>query len=320
MRQIKKHQIEMIDAVIAEGAGAGLNEAILEKDIHVTEALHALFAMQFAHIELAFCGGTSLSKAHGIIERMSEDVDVKIVLSDTHGMSRSALKNHLSQFKQAVEQQMLALGFVPDPAGQLARNENRYVATRWLYDSRYGVDSSLRPYLSLEYTVRTPQFATEPVAISYLVDKLAGQAGAGQSIRCVAVAETLAEKVLSFLRRHAQHRAGQMRANWDTALVRHIYDVYCIALHQPAALLQALSGFPDLVAFDVQEFHHHAEFVANPKATLLQALALAEAEPQTRSEYQNVLLPLVYGAIKPSFAVAFAEFKRSSAALLATLP
>ncbi|MEN9866196.1 MAG: hypothetical protein RL748_1786 [Pseudomonadota bacterium] len=250
---------------------------------------------------------------------MSEDVDVKVVLSDTHGMSRSALKNHLSRFKHAVEQQMLALGFALDPAAQLARNENRYVATRWLYDSRYRVDSSLRPYLSLEYTVRTPQFATEKVAITYLVDKLAGQAKAGDSIRCVAVAETLAEKVLSFLRRHAQHRAGYMQANWDTALVRHIYDVYCIAKQQPEALSQARAGFVGLVAFDVQEFHHHAEFVANPKATMLQALAVVETEPQTRAEYENVLLPLVYGASRPSFDVAFGSFKKSSMALLEML-
>ena len=319
MRQINEKQASLIEAVVIESALGGLKASILEKDIHVTEALHALFAMQFAHIDLVFCGGTSLSKAHGIIERMSEDVDVKVVLSNTHGMSRNGLKNHLSSFKQAVEKQMLNLGFVPDPAGQLARNENRYVATRWLYNSRYGVDSSLRPYLSLEYTVRTPQFATQPVPITYLVDRLAGQSGASQAIRCVAVAETLADKVLSFLRRHAQHRAGQMRANWDTALVRHIYDVYCIAMHQPQALAQAQTRFADLVAFDVQEFQHHAEFVANPKATMLQALALAEDEPQTRSEYQHVLLPLVYGANKPPFAAAFEVFKRSSLALLATL-
>jgi hypothetical protein len=37
--------------------------------------------------------------------------------------------------------------------------------------------------------------------------------------------ETLAEKVLSFLRRHAQHRSGNMEQEWDEALVLQIASV-----------------------------------------------------------------------------------------------
>jgi predicted nucleotidyltransferase component of viral defense system len=46
-------------------------------------------------------------------------------------------------------------------------------------------------------------------------------------MQCVSVEETLAEKVISFLRRFAEHRA-KVRANWDEALVRHIYDIWRI--------------------------------------------------------------------------------------------
>jgi hypothetical protein len=52
----------VIDAVIAEGAGAGLNESILEKDIHVTEALHALFTIEFEHIVWYFVAAPALPK------------------------------------------------------------------------------------------------------------------------------------------------------------------------------------------------------------------------------------------------------------------
>ena len=54
---------------------------------------------------------------------------------------------------------------------------------------------------------------------------------------CVAVEETLAEKVISFLRRHAEHRAG-VREKWDQALVRHIYDTYCIVGSKAALFIQ----------------------------------------------------------------------------------
>lgn len=319
MRQISKSQIDLIDAVLAERQTGELTEALLEKDVHVTDALHGLFGLQQKYAEFVFCGGTSLSKAHGLVERMSEDVDLKIVLKSGNGLGRSALKKYLSELKYSVISEMINLGFVEDTDQRHARNENRYVATRWLYKSLYRSSASLRPYLSLETTVRTPQFATQSLPISYLVNRLAGLDGPTKLIKCVSVEETLAEKVLSFLRRHAQHRAGMMTQAWDEALVRHIYDVYCIMQLVPDAVEKARAHFPELVAFDVQEFNQHPAFCDNPKACMLAALSVAGSEAQTRLEYQNRLLPLVYGMTKPPFAEAFQAFRASSMTLLATL-
>lgn len=78
IRKIAEHHEGLIDAVIAERDVGGLTAAILEKDIHVTEALHALFRIDHPRVGFVFCGGTSLSKAYGLIERMSEDVDLKV--------------------------------------------------------------------------------------------------------------------------------------------------------------------------------------------------------------------------------------------------
>lgn len=48
--------------------------ALVEKDYWVT---HTLWSLQQAGLDIAFKGGTSLSKAFHIIRRFSEDVDVK---------------------------------------------------------------------------------------------------------------------------------------------------------------------------------------------------------------------------------------------------
>ncbi|WP_319016820.1 nucleotidyl transferase AbiEii/AbiGii toxin family protein [Diaphorobacter aerolatus] len=64
----------------------------------------------------------------------------------------------------------------------------------------------------------------------------------------LSVAETLAEKILSFLRRFAQHRSGQTQRAWDTALVRHIYDVHCIVTRQPELVEVGALAFGPLVA------------------------------------------------------------------------
>lgn len=58
-------------------AGGRLRRPIhlLEKDVWVVWTLQALFQTSFAE-HLAFKGGTSLSKAYGVIRRFSEDVDL----------------------------------------------------------------------------------------------------------------------------------------------------------------------------------------------------------------------------------------------------
>lgn len=69
-------------AVAADASGRPDN--ILEKDVWVVWALKALFESPFAE-HLCFKGGTSLSKAYGLIERFSEDVDVTYDIRDILG-------------------------------------------------------------------------------------------------------------------------------------------------------------------------------------------------------------------------------------------
>jgi len=64
----------------------------------VTEVLRTVVAVNSGGIQLVFCGGTCLSKAHGLIERMSEDIDFKLVLPQ--GVSRSARSRVLSRYKR----------------------------------------------------------------------------------------------------------------------------------------------------------------------------------------------------------------------------
>ncbi|MFP3612878.1 nucleotidyl transferase AbiEii/AbiGii toxin family protein [Paraburkholderia sp. SIMBA_050] len=318
MKIISEEQKELIDSITAEGLAGNLSAFVLEKDIHVTDALHALARLRHPHIQFVFCGGTSLSKAHGLIERMSEDVDLKVILRGDHGLSQSGVRNHLSQLKDAVIKAMTAIGFGAIEEEQRALNGNRYFASGWHYKSRYTTHTSLRPHLSLELTVRTPSFAVVRKPLGYLTDRWANREGEPTEMSCVAVEETLAEKVLSFLRRHAEHRAG-VREKWDQALVRHIYDVYCIVCSNAELVDRAAAHFKDCVEYDRREFHRHASFVENPKQCMTASLTTAETEEQTRREYQHVLLPLIYGTVRPTFEEAFAVFKQASTKLLAAL-
>ncbi|MCC6778380.1 MAG: nucleotidyl transferase AbiEii/AbiGii toxin family protein [Hyphomicrobiales bacterium] len=53
--------------------------ALVEKDWYVVKALAAIAIADTAPFRLVFGGGTALSRAHGLIQRMSEDIDLRIV-------------------------------------------------------------------------------------------------------------------------------------------------------------------------------------------------------------------------------------------------
>lgn len=55
----------------------GRSPSVIEKDIWLTLVLQLLFAMP-GRKAMAFKGGTSLSKVHGVIKRFSEDVDITV--------------------------------------------------------------------------------------------------------------------------------------------------------------------------------------------------------------------------------------------------
>lgn len=69
---------------------------ILEKDVWVCWALERLFSMP-GNLNMAFKGGTSLSKVYDVIDRFSEDIDVTIDYRD----SESSLTGHESRSELA---------------------------------------------------------------------------------------------------------------------------------------------------------------------------------------------------------------------------
>ena len=321
MRALRPEQIELIDALVAQTALSGITAGLLEKDEHLTDALRALFALRLDGMHLAFCGGTSLSKAHGLIERMSEDADLKIVLAaDAPLLSRTQLRKQLSDLKIAVSETLAGIGLVEERSGARALNENRYFCSEWTYARHYGSVAGLRPHLQIELTVRAPVLSTELCKIGSLADQLADRQDRTFAVATVAVAETVVEKVLSFLRRYAQHRAGLLPHEWDTALVRHIYDVHCAHVRHPDIVATASQAFAALVAGDQKEFGgQFPDFAAAALPVLSGALRQASSNTKIQAEYTDNLLPLIYGRLKPDFAEAFAGFEAVAVTLLATL-
>ncbi|ESQ78433.1 nucleotidyl transferase AbiEii/AbiGii toxin family protein [Asticcacaulis benevestitus] len=94
---------DRLEALELAAAGSGRPLHLLEKDIWVVWTLNALFTAAFGQ-HLVFKGGTSLSKAYGIIERFSEDIDVtydiRAIAPDLTGTDQEPLPENPSQLKK----------------------------------------------------------------------------------------------------------------------------------------------------------------------------------------------------------------------------
>lgn len=321
MKVLSPERQELIEALVAEAAPSGITAGLLEKDEHLTDALRALFALRIQGVQLVLCGGTSLSKSYGLIERMSEDADLKVALSDTGQPSRTEIRRRLSSLRSQTTETLASIGLVEEKSQGQAFNENRYFCSGWAYARRYASAAGFRPHLQIELTARAPVLPTQIRRITSLADQLAGRNSHAFEVPVVAVAETLTEKTLSFLRRYAQHRAGLLRQPWDKALVRHLYDVHRIFRADTEVLVDARRAFPALVTGDQKEFGaQFPDFAQAPRKVLNGAVRQARADARIKEEFHDNLLPLVYANTTAAFAQVFLDFQTVSESLLDTLP
>ena len=94
---------ERLEVLVQAADASGRPPHLLEKDVWVVWSLRHLFAAPYAP-HLVFKGGTSLSKAYGVIQRFSEDVDltydIRAIAADLIGDAGVPLPASKSQEKK----------------------------------------------------------------------------------------------------------------------------------------------------------------------------------------------------------------------------
>jgi len=94
---------ERLEALAQAADASGRPPHLLEKDVWVVWSLRHVFAAPYAP-HLVFKGGTSLSKAYGVIQRFSEDVDltydIRAIAGDLIGDAGTPLPASKSQEKK----------------------------------------------------------------------------------------------------------------------------------------------------------------------------------------------------------------------------
>lgn len=244
-------------AFIEEAAARrDLTAIVVEKDFWVCWTLRRLTACTDLVGQLTFKGGTSLSKAYGIIERFSEDVDLTIsrsapLLADVaspmeDGISGKELDRRIKAIKSAaqtyVEEFVLpllareietALRTADGWSLQLDPEDKDGQSLLFVYPptSGYGLDYGrnyggrngsgyIKPRIKLEFGARGEAEPFEPRSImSYLAEGFPDELpNAITEVPTLAVERTYWEKITIL---HALYHNGKLREGMS----RHYYDV-----------------------------------------------------------------------------------------------
>lgn len=289
---------KLVEDVAAE---LGINEpSLVEKDFHVVHALSLLADFHSPNFELVFAGGTCLSKTFATLQRMSEDVDLKILLTKQGlKLNNSERRRELSMLKHNVQQLLESGEFTI--SSKVAHNQNQYIEFEIIYPAMFDVSDALRPNIKIELTVCNYDCGRENKAVTSLIAQVIGDMPEVEAFSCINVKYTAAEKLVSLLRRTAASLRGI--DEWsDDALIRHLYDLHVI---NRETILTA--GFIRLVhetvVSDGKQFaNKYKEFFDNPEEELKKSLAALNNQSQYRQQYERFLGPLVYAQKKPTYA------------------
>lgn len=218
----------------------GIKQSFVEKDWYVVQIIKIITGIWHDDFDVIFTGGTTLSKAHKLLRRFSEDVDFRVLerKGNSTPISRSA-------FKSKVVDALRLGGFAIENDQIEARNKNRFFRMDIYYESYFPPAEALRPHILIEFTVKNIQLIPRYLPVSSFVNEIAKHSPEVARIGCIDPVESAADKLSAISWRIPDRVPGGQ--NDDPSLVRHIHD---LAILKDAALRH--NDFSKLVATSMQ--------------------------------------------------------------------
>lgn len=324
MRQIAKINKKERKALFQNTAAKmGLTNAIIEKDFWVCFMLDYLFHRCKWKNNIAFKGGTSLSKSYGLIERFSEDIDL-ILDWRVIGYAQNEPWEERSNTKQDVfnkeankrTEQFLKETFMPqmivDLQEELNAPINCYIEEAdpqtvvFAYDRSFD-DAAILPVIRLEIGALAAWTPAENLPIRPYVAQQYPQLFQDPSTDVLTVLpkRTFWEKV-TILHREANRPEDKV---FPSRYSRHYYDLYCM---MNSSVKETAFADIDLLT-KVVEFKE--KFYRCPWARYEDAkvgtmkLMPPERNLQALREDYNHMQNMIFGD-KPDFDVVLREIER----------
>lgn len=290
----------------------GIPADYIKKDYFVTKAIQALTNIEDEYFALIFQGGTSLSKGHQIISRLSEDLDFRIILKPSaKKLGKNIRRNRLREFRLALKDALLATGFkLPDSAVAVFY-EGRFMRINAEFDDNHNI-SYLKPHIAIECFVGELALTPKIANITSLIKTTLGEECQHNHfpVLCVALDETAAEKWVALTRRIIGTQTNPRKS--DKHLVRHLYDLYHLNYKK------LLTGEYKNIVYPIMQNDkalfkkHNQDYVNNPLQASAFALDLLYRQPQWQTHWNAFLQNMVYEPEKPTFMQAYNELQLMS--------
>lgn len=258
--------------------------ALVEKDYWI---MHCLYGLTLQGFSFELKGGTSLSKGFGIIQRFSEDIDIRIDPARAPfpvftGPGQTKKARHIES-RQAFYDWLadtIQITGISDVARDHAFDDDKYRSggIRLRYPSAFGNPAGLKEGILLEvgFDDTTPNMPRR--ISSWVFDKtsesdIAVTDNRAHSVPCYHPGYTLVEKLQTV---STKFRKQQENAELPPNFLRHYYDISQLLDH-PDVL--AFIGTPEYHARKKHRFRKEDNLnIANNEAFLLSDVA-------TRSQY-----------------------------------
>lgn len=305
--------LSIVFAEVADALHIGAT-SIVEKDYYVIELLRLLQPLHFDSHQLVFAGGTALAKAGIRLNRMSEDVDIKLVpQADFLAKSRTQRKFIRKEVIQHITQQIecSALFQFDDQMPHITLDEYRYHELSIRYPQIFKQAPCIRPFIKLELIEADLLEPIDLRSLSSFVCDLTEKGSSVSGFPCVTILSTLAEKIVSLLRRTAMIARDPSRAD-DVALVRHLYDHARIMQTLEIDFVALTKLINVVIAQDVERFgRQHPQFVENPRQEMQFGLENIRLNPIHQQRYTEFVAPMVFGDTEVTWQQAYTRFENS---------
>lgn len=273
--------------------------ALVEKDYWI---MHCLYGLQQLGMTFELKGGTSLSKAFGIIDRFSEDIDIRIeppAYMDVKTGRNHDKSAHVESRRGFYD--WLAETIEIDGIDTVSRDHEfddikfRSGGIRLQYTSTTSPLDELKEGILLEVgfddvAPNTPQLISS-WAYDYAIDKVDIIDNRAKDVLCYHPGYTLVEKMQAI---STKYRQQQERGGFPRNFMRHYYDIYAL-LQVPE--VQEFIGTPAFQAHKNKRFPN----ADNQNISENEAFMLSDPEIRKIYEQEYYKTPRLYYKTQPAF-------------------
>lgn len=275
-------------------AALGTTEVLIEKDWHVVQVLGLVSAIKFDGVTTVFSGGTSLSKAHNIIKRFSEDIDFRCILDFPPGTSLNQQRNKRRDYFNEVKASLGKAEY------RVITEDIRDGYKSFQLDVEYPslitrkADAGLRPHIQLEMSFHSPVLAIAKKPIASFVGQNRGETAEVAEINCTDPVETGADKLAALAWRLTSAHLKTREDAYKPELMRHMHDI--AALEK-----QLLEREADFLSLAVQSINSdlkrgHLEDTGGVKQVVTVFLEAIEVRDSLPSDYKTFVDNYVFAA------------------------